>query len=163
MATVYLGLGSNLGDRKANLNEAVRRLSETPGVRVLRVSKYIRSAPWGVTDQPEFLNGAVAIETSLPPKRLLAVVKGIERAMGRRPGPRWGPRLIDIDLLAYDRLRLRTPELTLPHPGVRVRSFVREPLREIAPELLEQLDGDSVPGAEPCRSTTTPPETGPAS
>lgn len=139
MAVAYLGLGSNLGDREANLNEAVRRLSEMPGVRLLRVSKYIRSAPWGVTDQPEFLNGAAAVETTLAPEALLRAVKTIEREMGRVPAPRYGPRLIDIDLLLYDRLTLRTPDLTLPHPEILNRPFVREPLQEIAPDLFAEL------------------------
>jgi 2-amino-4-hydroxy-6-hydroxymethyldihydropteridine diphosphokinase len=143
MAVAYLGLGSNLGNREANLNEAVRRLAATPGVTVLRVSKYIRTAPWGVTDQPEFLNGAAAVETTLGPQALLRRVKEIERQMGRIAGPRWGPRLIDIDLLLYDRVMLRTPELTLPHPGLLVRPFVREPMQEIAPDLFAELCRDA--------------------
>jgi 2-amino-4-hydroxy-6-hydroxymethyldihydropteridine diphosphokinase len=143
MAVAYLGLGSNLGNREANLDEAVRRLAATPGVTVLRVSKYIRTAPWGVTDQPEFLNGAAAVETTLAPAELLRAVKEIERRMGRSPGPRWGPRLIDIDLLLYDRLSLHTPDLTLPHPGLMVRPFVREPLQEIAPDLFAELCRDA--------------------
>jgi 2-amino-4-hydroxy-6-hydroxymethyldihydropteridine diphosphokinase len=148
MAVAYLGLGSNLGKREANLDEAVRRLSETPGVTFLRVSKYIRSAPWGVTDQPEFLNGAAAIETTLSPHELLRVVKAIEREMGRIPGPRYGPRLIDIDLLLYDRLSLHTPDLTLPHPEMMKRPFVREPLQEIAPDLFAELCNDASIGAK---------------
>jgi 2-amino-4-hydroxy-6-hydroxymethyldihydropteridine diphosphokinase len=143
MAKVYLGLGSNLGDREANLNEALRRLGETPGVQVRRVSRYGRSAPWGVTDQPEFLNAVAELETSLNPEELLTAVKAIEHAMGRRPGPRWGPRLIDLDLLLFDRVRLRTPSLTLPHPEILRREFVWGPLAEIAPEALEELRRDA--------------------
>jgi 2-amino-4-hydroxy-6-hydroxymethyldihydropteridine diphosphokinase len=139
MARVYLALGSNLGDREANFHEALRRLRETPELTVVRVSRFIHSAPWGVTDQPEFLNAVLAAETTLAPERLLETVKAIERAMGRRPGPRWGPRLIDIDLLLYDRLQLRTPSLVLPHPEILNRDFVWGPLREIAPELFEEL------------------------
>lgn len=148
MAIVYLGLGSNLGDREANLNQAVRRLSETPGVMLLRISNFIRTAPWGVTDQPEFLNGAAAIETTLAPLELFRLVKAIEREMGRQPAPRWGPRLIDIDLLLYDRLTLHTPDLILPHPELMNRDFVREPLREIAPELFAMLGQDASLGGE---------------
>lgn len=148
MAIVYLGLGSNLGDREANLDEAERRLSETPGVTLLRVSNRIRTAPWGVTDQPEFLNGVAAIETDLAPLDLLRVVKAIEREMGRQPAPRWGPRLIDIDLLLYDRLTVHTPDLTLPHPELLKRAFVREPLREIAPDLFAQLSRDASIGGK---------------
>jgi 2-amino-4-hydroxy-6-hydroxymethyldihydropteridine diphosphokinase len=143
MPVVYLGLGSNLGDREANLKEAVRRLSATPGIRLLRVSTFIRTAPWGVTDQPEFLNGVAAVETTLSPEEILRVSKAIERQMGRLPGPRWGPRLIDIDLLLYDRLSLQTADLTLPHPELMNRPFVREPLKEIAPELFAELSRDA--------------------
>jgi 2-amino-4-hydroxy-6-hydroxymethyldihydropteridine diphosphokinase len=143
MASVYLGLGSNLGDREANLNEALRRLAETPGVTVRRVSRFIVSAPWGVTDQPEFLNGVAEVETSMGPEALLAALKEIEGAMGRQPAPRWGPRLIDLDLLLYDRVRRRTPALTLPHPEILRREFVWGPLSEIAPEALEELRRDA--------------------
>jgi 2-amino-4-hydroxy-6-hydroxymethyldihydropteridine diphosphokinase len=143
MATAYLGLGTNLGEREANLREAVRRLAETPGVTVRRVSRFILSAPWGVTDQPEFLNGVAEVETSLGPEELLRALKEIERVMGRQPGPRWGPRLIDLDLLLFDRVRLRTPTLTLPHPEILRREFVWGPLAEIAPEALEELRRDA--------------------
>jgi 2-amino-4-hydroxy-6-hydroxymethyldihydropteridine diphosphokinase len=143
MATAYLGLGSNLGEREANLMEAVRRLAETPSVTVRRVSRFILSAPWGVTDQPEFLNGVAEVETSLGPEELLRALKEIERVMGRQPGPRWGPRLIDLDLLLFDRVRLRTPTLTLPHPEILRREFVWGPLAEIAPEALEELRRDA--------------------
>lgn len=143
MAVVYLGLGSNLGDREANLVEAVRRLSKTPGVTLKQVSTFIRSAPWGMTEQPEFLNGAVALETTLSPRALLRAVKAIERAMGRVSGPRYGPRLIDIDVLLYDRLSLSTPELMLPHPEILNRPFVREPLRELAPDLFAEMEADA--------------------
>jgi 2-amino-4-hydroxy-6-hydroxymethyldihydropteridine diphosphokinase len=143
MATAYLGLGSNLGDREANLNEAVRLLAETPGVQVRRVSRYLHSAPWGVTDQPEFLNAVAEVQTLLGPEKLLAALKAIERVMGRQPGRRWGPRLIDLDLLLFDRVRLQTPSLTLPHPEILRREFVWGPLAEIAPEALEELRRDA--------------------
>jgi 2-amino-4-hydroxy-6-hydroxymethyldihydropteridine diphosphokinase len=143
MSTAYLGLGSNLGDREANLNEALRRLAGTPGVTLRRVSRFILSAPWGVTDQPEFLNGVAEVETSMGPEELLAALKEIERDMGRQPAPRWGPRLIDLDLLLFDHVRLRTPTLTLPHPEILRREFVWGPLAEIAPEALEALRRDA--------------------
>jgi 2-amino-4-hydroxy-6-hydroxymethyldihydropteridine diphosphokinase len=142
----YLGLGSNLGDRLRNLERAVAQLGGTPGVRVTRVSSFHATAPYGVQDQPEFLNGVVEIETELGPLALLAAVKGIEADLGREASYRWGPRVIDIDILLYDRLRWESPELTIPHPGILARSFVMEPLAELAPERLEELRRDaSVP------------------
>lgn len=146
MPTAYLGLGSNLGDRRRNLDQAVAALDRAPGIRVTRVSAFRITAPFGVQDQPEFLNGVVEIETDLAPLALLAAVKGIEAELGRTPSYRWGPRLIDIDILLYDRLRCKSPELTLPHPGILERPFVIEPLAELAPERLEELRRDaSVP------------------
>jgi 2-amino-4-hydroxy-6-hydroxymethyldihydropteridine diphosphokinase len=143
LALVYLGLGSNLGDRRQNLQAALEALDRTPAVRVLRVSSFRQTAPYGVEDQPEFLNGVVEIETELDPPTLLAAVKRIEREMGRVTSFRWGPRLIDIDILLYDRLRWDTPELTIPHPGILERLFVIEPLAELAPERLEELRRDA--------------------
>jgi 2-amino-4-hydroxy-6-hydroxymethyldihydropteridine diphosphokinase len=143
MATVYVGLGSNLGDRETNLRAALRHLDETPEIDLVRVSAFRRTAPWGVTDQPEFLNALCEIRTTLAPEALLRVVKSIERALGRTVGPRWGPRLIDIDLLDYDRRRYESPTLTLPHPGIISREFISEPLREFAPDLFEELCGDA--------------------
>jgi 2-amino-4-hydroxy-6-hydroxymethyldihydropteridine diphosphokinase len=142
----YLGLGSNLGDRLRNLERAVAALDSAPGVRVTRVSSFRVTAAFGVQDQPEFLNGVVEIETDLGPLALLAVVKGIETQLGRVPTYPWGPRVIDIDILLYDHLRWESPELTIPHPGILERSFVMEPLAELAPERLAELRRDaSVP------------------
>jgi 2-amino-4-hydroxy-6-hydroxymethyldihydropteridine diphosphokinase len=143
LSLVYLGLGSNLGDRQRNLERAVELLDQTPGIEVTRVSSFRTMAPFGVEDQPEFLNGAVEIETALDPPALLAAVKRIETALGRRPTYRWGPRVIDIDILLYDRLRWESPELTIPHPGLLERPFVTEPLGELAPERLEELRRDA--------------------
>jgi 2-amino-4-hydroxy-6-hydroxymethyldihydropteridine diphosphokinase len=146
MSMAYLGLGSNLGDRHSNLERAVARLHGTSGIRVTGVSSFRLTPPFGVQDQPEFLNGVVEVETDLDPLALLAAVKEIETALGRMPTYRWGPRLIDIDLLLYDRLRWESPELTIPHPGILERPFVMEPLAELAPERLTELRRDaSVP------------------
>jgi 2-amino-4-hydroxy-6-hydroxymethyldihydropteridine diphosphokinase len=143
MPLVYLGLGSNLGDRRRNLERAVEHLDRTSGLRVARVSTFRETAPYGVQDQPDFLNGVVELETELDPPALLAAVKAIEVEIGRTPTYRWGPRLIDIDILLYDRLRWDSPELTIPHPGLLERSFVTEPLGELAPERLEELRRDA--------------------
>ena len=143
MPIVYLGLGCNLGNRQQNLERAVTTLDETPGVRVQRVSSFRATAPYGVQDQPEFLNGVVEVETELAPQSLVVAIKAIEEKLGRVPTFRWGPRLIDIDILLYDRLRWNTPELTIPHPGILERPFVIEPLAELAPERLAELRHDA--------------------
>jgi 2-amino-4-hydroxy-6-hydroxymethyldihydropteridine diphosphokinase len=141
---VYLGLGTNLGDRQQNLERALVLLDATPGIQVTRVSAFHATAPFGVEDQPEFLNAVAEATTELDPSSLLAAVKAIERAMGRVPTYRWGPRVIDIDILLYDRLRWESPELTIPHPGILERPFVTKPLAELAPERLEELRRDAV-------------------
>ena len=146
MSMAFLGLGSNLGDRHHNLESAVAALARTPGIRVTRVSSFRVTPPYGVQDQPEFLNGVVGVETDLDPPALLAAVKEIEATLGRVPSYRWGPRVIDIDILLYDRLRWESPELTIPHPSILERPFVMEPLAELAPERLRELRRDaSVP------------------
>jgi 2-amino-4-hydroxy-6-hydroxymethyldihydropteridine diphosphokinase len=142
MARAYLGLGSNLGDKRAMLHEALRRLDETDGVRVAARSGFYRTPPWGKTDQDWFLNAAAAVETDLPPHDLLAVCLDVERTIGRVRDEKWGPRLIDIDLLTYDGRELADETLTLPHPHLTQRAFVLVPLAEIAPDLM--IGGSSV-------------------
>jgi 2-amino-4-hydroxy-6-hydroxymethyldihydropteridine diphosphokinase len=133
MAIVYIGIGSNLGNRQENCREAVRLLREN-GIRVLRQSSLLETEPWGVTDQPRFINMAVEAETDLEPRPLFAVLKNIEAAMGRTEAVRWGPRVIDLDILFYDDLVIDTAELKIPHPHLHERDFVLIPLAEIAPE-----------------------------
>ncbi len=131
MHTVYLGLGSNLGDREGLLRAALGALA--PFVSVQRVSSLYDTAPQLMEDQPRFLNAAVSGTTSLDPLPLLHAVKAIETSLGRVPGPRYGPRPVDIDLLLVDDLVLATPELTIPHPRLAERAFALMPLAEIAP------------------------------
>jgi len=145
---VFVGLGANLGDRAANLRAALERIAALPETRLVRVSAIRETEPWGVTDQPPFLNAAAELCTALEPEALLSALKEIERALGRTPSCRWGPRLIDIDLLLYGDRAVRTESLTLPHPGILERPFVREPLAEIAPELMEKL-GAALPLRSP--------------
>ncbi len=130
----FLGLGSNLGDRSSNIHEAVRRLGEVPGVRVLKLSSLYETAPVGGPPQGDYINAAVEIEISLTSRRLLEAALAIERAMGRVRGERWGPRVIDIDVLFCDDLVLDAPDFVVPHPRMHERRFVLEPLAEIAPE-----------------------------
>jgi 2-amino-4-hydroxy-6-hydroxymethyldihydropteridine diphosphokinase len=139
MARAWLSLGANLGDASANLAEAVRRIGEADGVAVVAQSGMITTKPWGKTDQPDFLNLALAIETSLEPLPLLDALQAIEAVMGRQRQEHWGPRLIDIDIVAYERLEMDTEKLTLPHRYAHERDFVLDPLREIAPEVAEWL------------------------
>ncbi|MBI3323536.1 MAG: 2-amino-4-hydroxy-6-hydroxymethyldihydropteridine diphosphokinase [Candidatus Omnitrophica bacterium] len=135
MARVFLGLGGNLGDREQNLRSALEHLRRLPHTRVVHVSCWRETLPEGGPPQGPYLNGAAELHTELPPADLLEGLQGIEKALGRkREGERWGPRPIDLDLLAYDDLVLNEPELTLPHPRLHLRRFVLEPLAEIAPD-----------------------------
>jgi 2-amino-4-hydroxy-6-hydroxymethyldihydropteridine diphosphokinase len=132
--TVYLALGSNLGDRRATLAAAVERLREQVTIEAL--SSVYETEPAYVTDQPRFLNAALRGRTALTPAALLAFAKRIERDLGRATGPRNGPRVVDIDLLLYGDQTIDTPELSVPHPRMAERPFVLTPLAEIAPALV---------------------------
>jgi 2-amino-4-hydroxy-6-hydroxymethyldihydropteridine diphosphokinase len=140
--TVYLALGSNLGDRRHNLEAAIAALP--PAVRVLERSPLYETAPWGVTDQPDFLNMVLKGETRLAPAALLARLKRIETDLGRLPTIRYGPRLIDLDILFYDSLVLSTPELTIPHPRLHERAFVLIPLADLAANLVHPVLGKPI-------------------
>ncbi|MBE0581118.1 2-amino-4-hydroxy-6-hydroxymethyldihydropteridine diphosphokinase [Devosia sp.] len=131
----WLSLGANLGDPPAQLADAVRRIAAHPQITIIAQSSVLSTEPWGKTDQPDFANMAIGIDTTLKPMELLDVLLGIEVAMGRVREEVWGPRLIDIDIIAYDQFEIRTPRLTLPHPYAHERSFVLVPLGEIAPEV----------------------------
>ncbi len=135
MAKAALSLGGNIGDVRATIAEALRLL-EVDGVRLVARSPDYRTRPWGKTDQPDFTNVSAVVETVLTPLLLLATCLDVERQLGRVRHERWGPRLIDIDLIAYDDVRMDTPELTLPHRHAHERGFVLIPLAEIAPDLL---------------------------
>ena len=145
-ATAYLGLGGNLGDRAAALAAALECLDETPGLRRIAVSAIYETEPWGVTDQPPFLNLAAAYETALPPVALLAAVKRVEARVGRAATYRWGPRLIDVDILLYGSrlVAIASPDLRIPHIRLDERAFALVPLAEIAPDAPVPPDGRSV-------------------
>jgi 2-amino-4-hydroxy-6-hydroxymethyldihydropteridine diphosphokinase len=134
VTVAYLGLGSNVGDRERNLAEA-RRLLDERGARLLRASRVLETEPFGATDQPRFLNQVIEVEWDGTPRELLEAVKSIEVAVGRRPTYRWGPREIDVDILLFGDRTVREPDLVIPHPGLRERPFVLEPLSELRPDL----------------------------
>lgn len=148
----WLGLGSNLHQPVSQLEDALGRLGLVEGIEILKTSGFYRTPPWGDDQQDDFINAVVQIETGLEPIPLLHVLQSIENKMGRqRSGRRWGPRLIDIDLLLYAGLQFKSEELELPHPRMHERAFVLKPLCEIdktvtipghgvAQELLQQLD-----------------------
>lgn len=132
--TVYIGIGSNLGNREENCLKAIR-LMEEQGIKVVKRSSLYETEPWGVKDQPMFINMVIEAETELTPQELLKALKSIESSMGRTETKRWGPRLIDLDILFYNDMIINTPELRIPHPYIHERPFVLRPLGEIAPEL----------------------------
>ena len=134
MSFAYIALGSNLGDKEKNLRRALLLLTQQ-GVEVVRVSSFLSTEPYGVTDQPQFLNAVACVRTSLAPLALLDVLLATELAMGRVRLRHWGERNIDLDLLLYEDVVLDLPRLRLPHPDMQNRDFVLLPLAEIAPEL----------------------------
>ena len=138
MAEALVALGGNLGNVRDTIDRAVAVFCEGQRVRLLARSSDYRTKPWGVEDQPSFVNACIAVETRLSPRALLAHAQAVERALGRERSKerRWGPRQIDIDLIAYDDVALEDPDLTLPHPQLFTRAFVLVPLTEIAPERL---------------------------
>jgi len=138
MAEAFVALGGNVGDVRSSFDRAIAMLCDGTLVRLVARSSDYRTPPWGITDQPPFINAVVAVATSLAPHDLFARAVALERALGRdrRRERHWGPRTIDIDLLAYDDLELRDAELTLPHPRLFERAFVLVPLAEIAPDRV---------------------------
>ncbi len=133
MVTVHIGIGSNMGDRKANCMRAVGLMTDR-NIAVTKASSLYETEPWGVKEQPRFMNMAVIAETNLPPEELLTELKGIEKKMGRLSAARWGPRCIDLDILFYDDRIFDEDNLTIPHPLLHRREFVLLPLSEIAPD-----------------------------
>ena len=137
MTRAYVGLGANLGDREATIRRAAAQI----GAR--RLSAIRETEPWGVEDQPPFLNAVAELDTNLPPRALLDRLLEVERALGRtRDGARYGPRTIDLDLLLYGANDVREPGLTVPHPRLHERMFVLEPLAELDPQLVVPGRGD---------------------
>ena len=157
----WIGLGGNREDSGVLLTRALTRLAEMPQIRVLRQSRFYRSSPWGIMDQPDFVNAVAELETGLEPPALLRSLQELEHELGReRSATRWGPRCIDLDLLTYERMTLQTDELLLPHPRMHLRAFVLVPLLELEPDFvipgrgsaancLQRLDPDETAGVLP--------------
>ena len=139
----YVGAGSNLGDRWGHLALAARELRASPDARLVRASRVYETAPMG-PPQPRYLNAALEVETALPPQALLGLLQAVERTARRRRAGRWGPRTLDLDLLLYGDAVVRTPSLTLPHPGLISRRFVLAPLSELCPDAIVPGTGATV-------------------
>ncbi|UCE00668.1 MAG: 2-amino-4-hydroxy-6-hydroxymethyldihydropteridine diphosphokinase [Chloroflexota bacterium] len=139
---VYIALGSNLGDRAGNLRAAIKALE--PAVCPLKCSPVYETPPWGYLDQPKFLNQVVEAETDLSPMELLGLLKEIEGHIGRKKSVRYGPRLIDLDIILYNNEVINTPPLIIPHPHFAERSFVLLPLADLNPDLLHPTNGKSI-------------------
>ena len=142
MADVFLALGSNLGDRRENLARAQAALE--PAVKILQRSAVYETAPQYVTEQPAFLNMVLRAQTALSPRALLACAKETEHALGRTPSRRFGPRVIDIDILFYNDQIINEPALQIPHPRIAERQFVLQPMAEIAPDHRHPVTGRTV-------------------
>jgi 2-amino-4-hydroxy-6-hydroxymethyldihydropteridine diphosphokinase len=144
MANAQIGIGANLGAAEGTVRFAIDALARLG--RVTAVSSLFRTPAWGVTDQPDFINAALTLETDLAPYALLAALKDLEAEIGRVPTFRWGPRTIDLDILDYDGVQLDDPDLTIPHARLRERAFALVPLAQIAPAYVPLRD--SLPSAE---------------
>lgn len=139
MAICYIGLGSNLGNRRENIKRAIALLKKNQGLKVKKVSRIIETKPVGYLRQPKFLNGVIKIETGLSPQELLKELKGVEKKMGRKKALRFGPRAIDLDILLYGQKKIKQRGLTIPHPRMLKRDFVMRPLSEIAPVVVKRI------------------------
>jgi 2-amino-4-hydroxy-6-hydroxymethyldihydropteridine diphosphokinase len=147
----YLALGSNIGDRRAHLQDALDGLAATPHVRVVAVSRVYETAPVGGPPQDDYLNAVVALDTTLDPRALLAVAQHLEAAAHRVRAEHWGPRTLDVDVLLVGDERVDEPDLVVPHPRMRERAFVLVPLADVAPELVESTTLAALPDRDGVR------------
>jgi 2-amino-4-hydroxy-6-hydroxymethyldihydropteridine diphosphokinase len=151
-----IALGSNLGDRQANLLQACRAIAARLRSDTFQLSSLYQTPPWGNTDQPEFLNAVCSGRSDSEPEELLTFLLDLENKMGRPTRhPKWGPRLIDLDLIWMEGVQQRSEKLTLPHPEAARRAFVMEPLRELQPEIATELVGDSDWPADPAKKVVS--------
>ncbi len=135
----YLSIGTNVGNLITNIVKAIQHISTL--CQITRISSVYKSKSWKGDPQPDYLNCSIKIKTNLPPHSLLSNLKNIEKQMGRKPAPKWAPRIIDIDLLLYDNLTIHTQTITIPHPGLYFRPFFTVPLLEIDPDLKDPVSG----------------------
>ncbi|HTD38794.1 MAG TPA: 2-amino-4-hydroxy-6-hydroxymethyldihydropteridine diphosphokinase [Candidatus Limnocylindrales bacterium] len=154
MTVAAIGIGSNAGDARARVRDAFDRLAGL-GTVIARSSLY-GTEPWGVTDQPAFVNAAASLDTALPPRALLAALKRIEDEAGRVPTYRWGPRVLDLDILTYGELQVDEPDLVIPHARLRERAFALVPLADIDPRYAELRD--ALPPGERAGVVELPPQ-----
>ena len=141
---VFLSIGTNIGDKEKNINDALELLTENKDIKIVNTSSYIKTEPWGVTDQEEFLNCAIEIKTILSSRELLEKLQGIESKMKRERILRWGPRIIDLDIIFFNDEVNNEEDLIIPHPRMEERDFVLRPINEIAPNMLHPILGKRV-------------------
>jgi len=144
MPSVYLGIGSNIGDRLGYLKKAVEKIKKSDGIKLIRCSSIYETEPWGFKEQKSFLNCAVQVETFLPPAELMAELKIMETELGRKDRKKWNEREIDIDILFYDDLVYKDENLEIPHNEIPNRKFVLVPMSEISPDLIHPVKGESI-------------------
>jgi len=144
VAITYLGLGSNLGDRRRNIEDAIKLMAQRKDIKVREVSSLYETEPVGYENQRWFINGVLKVETTLKPRELLEALKEIEEALNRKRDLRWGPRTVDLDILLYDDKKIEAQDFVIPHPEMHRRAFVLVPLAEIAPDLIHSVMGRSI-------------------
>ncbi len=137
---VFIALGTNLGDREENIRKAIQKIGKLPKTAIIKSSSIINTKPVGITNQPDFLNCVVQIKTILDPEKLLLELLKIEREMGRIRKQKWGPRIIDMDILFFNNEIINTQDLTVPHPEILNRKFVLTSMKEIAPEFVHPIE-----------------------
>jgi len=140
MFNVFIGIGSNLGDREKNIKKALEYFKKNPHIKIKKISSIIETEPWGYTSQPKYLNGVIKIKTELSPLDLLKFLQEVEKKLGRERKIKYGPRTIDLDILLYGDKIINLPQLKIPHPRMWEREFVLKPLLEIEPLIMKKLD-----------------------